>query len=316
VKHFAISGREKTKICRAAIATGAPWSEFDTNTSCAQRKWACRGRAGTIPGVVPELPEVEAVRRMLEPALVGVRIAGVEVRRANLRIPFPPGFGDRLAGQQVTTLTRRAKYLLATLSSGETLLVHLGMSGDFRVERGTLSDQGPHDHVVLVMASGATVTFNDPRRFGLMDLVPRGALTEHPVLGQLGPEPLSPEFDAVALAQACRKKKVALKVALLDQRVVAGLGNIYASEALHVAGLSPRRKAATLATASGRPRPAATRLAAAIVKVLTRAIDKPASRFRSYERAGEPCPRRGCGGTIKRIVQAGRSTFYCPTCQR
>jgi formamidopyrimidine-DNA glycosylase len=265
---------------------------------------------------VPELPEVESVRRMLEPALVGVRIDAVEVRRANLRIPFPPGFGDRLTGQQVTAVTRRAKYLLASLTSGETLLVHLGMSGDFRVERGPAAEPLAHDHVVLSLASGALVTFNDPRRFGLMDLVPRGGLEAHSVLRRLGPEPLSPEFGPEALATACRGKKVPLKVALLDQRVVAGLGNIYASEALHVAGLSPKRRASVLATRSGLPTPAAIRLARAIVKVLERAIDKPASRFRVYERAGEPCPRRGCGGAIKRIVQAGRSTFYCPTCQR
>ncbi len=265
---------------------------------------------------MPELPEVELVRRMLEPAMAGARITAVEVRRANLRIPFPAGFGDRLVGHEVRTLSRRAKYLLAALSSGETLLVHLGMSGDFRVERGVASDQGKHDHVVFAMSSGATVTFNDPRRFGLMDLVPPGALAAHPLLGALGPEPLSAEFDATVLARACRRRKVAIKVALLDQKVVAGLGNIYASEALHVAGLSPRRRAATLATRTGQPSPAARRLAAAIVKVLEHAISRPALRFRVYERAGEPCPRRGCGGTIKRIVQAGRSTFYCPKCQR
>ena len=248
--------------------------------------------------------------------MAGSRITAVEVRRANLRIPFPTGFGDRLVGRDVTAVTRRAKYLLAALSSGETLLVHLGMSGDFRVEPGAASDQGKHDHVMFVMSSGATITFNDPRRFGLMDLVPAGDLDTHAVLRRLGPEPLSPAFGPEALAAACRGKKVPLKVALLDQRVVAGLGNIYASEALHLAGLSPKRRAAVLATRSGLPTPAAKRLAGAIVKVLERAIDKPASRFRVYERAGEPCPRRGCGGTLKRIVQAGRSTFYCPTCQR
>lgn len=265
---------------------------------------------------MPELPEVELVRRMLEPALAGVRIDAVEVRRANLRIPFPAGFGDRLAGQLVVAVTRRAKYLLAALSSGETLLVHLGMSGDFRVERGAPSDQGKHDHVVFTLASGQTVTFNDPRRFGLMDLVGRDGLDAHPALRELGPEPLSAEFGAAALARACHRKKVAIKVALLDQKVVAGVGNIYASEALHVAGISPKRQAAILATRTGAPTPAAARLAAAIVKVLTRAIDKPAARFKVYERAGEPCPRRGCGGILKRIVQAGRSTFYCPRCQR
>jgi formamidopyrimidine-DNA glycosylase len=273
-------------------------------------------RAPWYDSAVPELPEVELVRRMLEPALAGVRIDAVEVRRADLRLPFPTGFGDRLTGQQVTAVTRRAKYLLAALSSGETLLVHLGMSGDFRIERGESSDQGKHDHVVFTLASGQTVTFNDPRRFGLMDLVARDGLDAHPALSALGPEPLSAEFDAAALARACRGRRVALKVALLDQRVVAGLGNIYASEALHAARLSPKRKAAILATRSGQPTPAATRLAAAIVAVLTRAIDKPSAPFKVYERAGERCPRRRCGGTINRIVQAGRSTFYCPRCQR
>ena len=250
--------------------------------------------------------------------MAGSRITAVEVRRANLRIPFPAGFGDRLIGREVTALTRRAKYLLAALSSGETLLVHLGMSGDFRVERGAASDQGKHDHVMFVMSSGATVTFNDPRRFGLMDLVPpRVARRRTRCCGGLGPEPLSAEFDAAALARACHRKKVAIKVALLDQRVVAGLGNIYASEALHggrPVATAPGRDAGDPRRAS-RP-PAARRLAAAIVKVLERAIGRPASRFRVYERAGEPCPRRGCGGTIRRIVQAGRSTFYCPKCQR
>jgi formamidopyrimidine-DNA glycosylase len=149
-----------------------------------------------------------------------------------------------------------------------------------------------------------------------MDLVPRESLAAHAVLLTLGPEPLSRDFSAATLARACRRKKVAVKVALLDQKVVAGLGNIYASEALHLAGVSPRRKASALATRTGQPTEAAKRVATAIVKVLTHAIDKPASRFRIYERAGEACPRRGCGGTIKRIVQAGRSTFYCPTCQR
>jgi formamidopyrimidine-DNA glycosylase len=265
---------------------------------------------------VPELPEVESVRRMLEPALVGVRIDAVEVRRANLRIPFPAGFGDRLTGQRVTAVTRRAKYLLAALSSGETLLVHLGMSGDFRIEHGQPTEPEAHDHVVFSLASGALVTFNDPRRFGLMDLVPRGELEAHAVLRGLGPEPLSPAFGPEALAAACRGKKVPLKVALLDQRVVAGLGNIYASEALFVARLSPRRRASTIATPSGQPRPAATKLAAAIVTVLEHAIAHPAARFRVYERAGARCPHRGCGGTIRRTVQAGRSTYFCPVCQR
>ena len=244
--------------------------------------------------------------------MAGSRITAVEVRRANLRIPFPAGFGDRLIGREVTALTRRAKYLLAALSSGETLLIHLGMSGDFRVERGAASDQGKHDHVMFVMSSGMTITFNDPRRFGLMDLVPAGALDAHPVIGGLGPEPLSAEFDAATLARACHRKKVAIKVALLDQRVVAGLGNIYASEALHVARLSPKRRASTLATRGGRPTPSARRLAAAIPKVLERAIGRPASRFRVYEHAGDACPRRGCGGTIKRYRAGGPLDVLLP----
>jgi formamidopyrimidine-DNA glycosylase len=275
---------------------------------------------------VPELPEVETVRLMLEPALAGARFDAVLLRRANLRTPFPAAFEDRLVGQAVAALTRRAKYLLATLTSGETLIVHLGMSGWFRVERalgpafegpaGGSDDDPKHDHVVFRMSNGTLVTFNDPRRFGLMDLAARDALHEHPALKGLGPEPLSTDFDAAALARACHRKKIAIKVALLDQRVVAGVGNIYASEALHDARISPRRRASAIATASGAPRPAATALAASIVKVLARAIARPHARFKVYERSGDGCPRRGCSGTIRRVVQAGRSTYYCPACQR
>lgn len=263
---------------------------------------------------------------MLAPVMTGVRVEALLVRRANLRIPFPAGFEERLVGHTVTAVTRRAKYLLATLSSGETLIVHLGMSGWFRVERalgpefeaepGDSDDDPKHDHVVFRLASGMLVTFNDPRRFGLMDLAARGALDSHAALKDLGPEPLSADFDATALARACRRKKVPIKVALLDQTVVAGVGNIYASEACFEARISPKRKASTIATSSGSPRPQAEALAAAVVKVLERAIAKPTARFKVYERAGSPCPRRACEGTITRIVQAGRSTFYCPTCQR
>jgi formamidopyrimidine-DNA glycosylase len=175
--------------------------------------------------------------------------------------------------------------------------------------------------VVFSMSSGAVITFNDPRRFGLMLLLTPAALARHPVLSRLGLEPLSSEFDAATLARACRGRKTSLKVALLDQRIVAGLGNIYASEALHVARLSPFRRASTIATRSGTPREAAYRLAAAIKQVLTRAIDRESgayrgARFRVYDREGEPCPRRGCGRVIRRRTQAGRSTFYCPVCQR
>lgn len=258
--------------------------------------------------------------------MTGARFDGVLLRRANLRIPFPAAFEARLVGHRVTALSRRAKYLLATLSSGETLIVHLGMSGWFRVERASGpgfepetadgDDDPKHDHVVFRMSTGTLVTFNDPRRFGLMDLAERGALDTHPALKALGPEPLSPAFDAVALARACRKKTIAIKVALLDQRVVGGVGNIYASEACFEARLSPKRRASTIAAANGTPRPAAHALAAAVVKVLRRAIERPQARFKVYERAGQPCPRRGCTGTIRRLVQAARSTFYCPTCQR
>jgi formamidopyrimidine-DNA glycosylase len=281
---------------------------------------------------VPELPEVEAVRRRLEPVMAGARFDEVVLRRPDLRTPFPRRFRVRLVGCTVLALTRRAKYLVAALSSEETLLMHLGMSGSFHLLPAGTVEGSPggrradgldrHDHVVFRMSSGALVTFNDPRRFGFMDLVPAGQLAAHPVLGALGPEPLSPEFDAFALARACRGRKTSLKVALLDQHVVAGLGNIYVSEALHAAGLSPFRLASTIATASGLPRPTAHRLAAAIKQVLTRAIDRRAgaayrsSRFRVYDRPGESCTTRRCGGTIARRTQAGRSTFYCRGCQR
>jgi formamidopyrimidine-DNA glycosylase len=283
---------------------------------------------------LPELPEVESVRRRLDPVMTGARFDAVLARRPDLRIAFPAQFTGRLVGQTVVALGRRAKYLVAELSSGETLLMHLGMSGSFRVEvageaqpigDAAGAEAGRHDHVVFHMSSGAVVTFNDPRRFGFMDLVPAGLLERHPVLGALGPEPLSPAFNAAALALACRGKRVSLKVALLDQRVVAGLGNIYASEALHLAGLSPYRLASTIATPSGLPRATAHRLAAAIKKVLIKAIARKStaayrssrgSRFRVYERENEPCLTAGCRGTIKRRTQAGRSTFYCPICQK
>jgi len=269
--------------------------------------------------------------------MVRARIERVDVRRPDLRRAFPERFAERLAGRRVEALTRRAKYLLASLSSGETLLVHLGMSGWFRVERDgpaarTGTDQAsgeppqaarePHDHVVFHMSSGKAVVFNDPRRFGMMDLAPTADLNAHPALSGLGPEPLSADFDAAALARACRGKKTSLKAALLDQRVVAGLGNIYASEALHVAGLSPGRRASTLATPTGAPREAAVRLAAAIKRVLESAVARQSgplyrdSRFLVYDREDERCLKRKCSGTIRRRTQGGRSTFYCPVCQR
>ena len=277
---------------------------------------------------MPELPEVEAVRRRLAPVMRGATIDRVELRRANLRRPFPQDFARRLEGRRIRSVFRRGKYLLVELDSGDHLLMHLGMSGSFRVDRaarrrGRTGSVPPdrHDHVIFTLSNGAVVTFNDPRRFGMMDVVGDRLLAEHQAFAAMGPEPLAARFDAAALAAACAGKRVAVKVALLDQRTVAGLGNIYASEALHLAHLSPLRRASTLATPSGRPRPHAARLAAAIKDGLRQAIARKArygggNRFRVYEHEGEPCPTRGCHGTIRRITQAGRSTFYCPTCQR
>jgi formamidopyrimidine-DNA glycosylase len=274
---------------------------------------------------MPELPEVEAVRRELLPAMEGARFERVVVRRKDLRRPFPRRFAARLTGRTVRELQRRGKYLLAELSSDESLLMHLGMSGWFRVEADGDSigaAAGPHDHVVFHMSSGAAVIFNDPRRFGVMDLVAPGRLAGHRSLGAMGAEPLDPAFDGAALARACAGKRTSLKAALLDQRVVAGLGNIYASEALHLAGLSPRRRASTIATPSGLPKASAHRLARAIKTVLRRAIarsERPSargSRFRVYDRAGERCTTAHCRGTIRRFAQSGRSTFFCPECQQ
>lgn len=262
--------------------------------------------------------------------MVRSHIDGVELHRPDLREPFPRRFVNRLTGETVLSLDRRGKYLLASLASGETLLMHLGMSGSFRLERdrrmagrhAALATRGPHDHVVFHMSSGKAVVFTDPRRFGVMDLIPAGWLGSHPALSRLGPEPLSHDFDAPALARACRGKKTSLKAALLDQRVVAGLGNIYAAEALHVAGLSPHRRASTLATPAGAPRDAAHRLVSAITRVLEKAIARQSKaayrddRFLVYDRQGEPCSKKHCRGTIRCRAQGGRSTFYCPVCQR
>jgi formamidopyrimidine-DNA glycosylase len=296
---------------------------------------------------MPELPEVETVRRGLEAAMDGERITRVEVRRPDLRWPLPKDFAQRLRGKRVTGVGRRAKYLLVDLSSGDVLVMHLGMSGSFHVFLGRekrpdehlgryyheRSKHLAHDHVVFHLASGASVTFNDPRRFGSMKLVARAELEGEPLLRGLGPEPLGNAFDAALLASACRGKKTSLKAALLDQRVVAGLGNIYVCEALHRAHLSPKRRASTLAERDGAPNERAARLVDAIKAVLTRAIKDGGSslrdhrltngelgmfqhHFRVYDRAGEPCRTTDCGGTIKRIVQNGRSTFYCPVCQK
>jgi formamidopyrimidine-DNA glycosylase len=286
---------------------------------------------------LPELPEVEYVRRLLKPAMQGARIERAVVRRPDLRYPFGDDFVARLEGQAVMALTRRAKYLVAQLESGDSLVMHLGMSGWFRVvrqgqrtspvrfyyERSRLE---AHDHVVFEMSSGAAVIFNDPRRFGFMKVMDPAAVAADPALGALGPEPLDRTFTAARLAAALsRRSKVSLKAALLDQRVVAGLGNIYVCEALHRARLSPKRRAASIVSRRGAaapsPSPKAVALVEAIKTTLRQAIAKghradASDRFLVYDREGRRCPRRGCGGTITRIVQAGRSTFYCPVCQR
>jgi formamidopyrimidine-DNA glycosylase len=288
---------------------------------------------------MPELPEVETVRRGLAPVMEGQSFAKVEVRRGDLRWPLPRGFAQTLHGKTVEGLGRRAKYLLADLSSGDVLLMHLGMSGSFRVGKDSApgkyyyerSKSTAHDHVVFHMSNGATVTFNDPRRFGSMKLVSRAKLENEPLLRALGPEPLGNEFDAAMLAKACAGKKTSLKAALSDQRVVAGLGNIYVCEALFRARLSPKRRASTIADRHGNPNERAEKLVDAIKAVLTDAIEAGGSslrdhrradgslgdfqhNFKAYDREGQPCP--DSKGTIKRIVQVGRSTFYCPSCQK
>jgi formamidopyrimidine-DNA glycosylase len=293
---------------------------------------------------MPELPEVETVRRGLAPVMEGARFAKVVAHRRDLRWPLPKDFAARLEGRTVVGLGRRAKYLLADLSSGDVLIMHLGMSGSFRVFRDgdertpgkyhhERSQHLAHDHVVFHMGNGAIVTFNDPRRFGSMKIVARVALGEEPLLRALGPEPLGNEFDAAMLARACRGKKTSLKAALSDQRIVAGLGNIYVCEALHRARLSPNRRASTIAAKSGAPNERAERLVDAIRAVLGDAIAAGGSSlrdhrrtdgelglfqhdFRVYDREGRRCPTRGCRGTVRRIVQTGRSTFFCPVCQK
>ncbi len=317
---------------------------------------------------MPELPEVETVRRGLQPVMEGSTIVRAEARRKDLRFPFQKDFVARLEGQVVTGLGRRAKYLLADLASGDVLLMHLGMSGSFRVtEREDQKTPGKfhhprnedraHDHVVFHMSSGAAVVFNDPRRFGYMKIIARHALEGEPLLSGLGPEPLGNEFDAAMLARSCANKKTSLKAALLDQRVVAGLGNIYVCEALFRSHLSPRRLAATLATkagprkddaagqrksvaagqrksvAGGEPTDHAKRLVDAIHAVLNQAIRAGGSSLRDhrqtsgelgyfqhsfqvYDREGEKCQTAGCSGIVRRFTQNGRSTFWCPKCQK
>ncbi len=292
---------------------------------------------------MPELPEVETVRRGLAPVMLGARIDKVVLRRADIRFPFPASFERRLTGRRIVDMSRRAKYLLFRLDSDETLIAHLGMSGSFRIEKTAVSTPGSflherskdpkHDHVVMVLDNGYVVTYNDPRRFGFMDLAPTGALAEHPRLSGLGAEPLAPDFDAHCLAKLFAGARTSLKAALLDQKRIAGLGNIYACEALFRARLAPTRQARILADARGAPTRAAAAIAEAIRNVLEEAIVAGGSTlrdhrqangelgyfqhvFKVYDREGQPCVRERCRGIIARTVHSGRSTFYCPVCQK
>jgi formamidopyrimidine-DNA glycosylase len=293
---------------------------------------------------MPELPEVETVRRGLAPAMEGARFKKVEMRRRDLRWPLPKDFVKRLEGQKVEGVGRRAKYLTVDVSSGDVLLMHLGMSGSFRVvkDRGKELQPGSyhhdkgklekHDHIVFHMSNGSVVTFNDPRRFGSMKIVARVKIDEEPLLRFIGPEPLGNEFDAAMLAKACAGKNTSLKAALLDQRVVAGLGNIYVCEALFRARLSPKRRASTIADRNGKPNGKARALVDAIKAVLHDAIKAGGSSLRDhrradgslgdfqhnflvYDREGRPCSS-ACKGKVKRFTQNGRSTFWCSGCQK
>jgi formamidopyrimidine-DNA glycosylase len=295
---------------------------------------------------MPELPEVETVRSGLEPVLTGRSFVRVEQRRPDLRFPLPDRFAERLTGRRVLRLDRRAKYILVHLDRDEVLAVHLGMTGRLIVSNGgperdlTLGQyvyehgkDAKHDHLVFTMSGGAIVTYNDARRFGYMTLIPERELANDAFFAGLGVEPLSDDLNGAYLAQRARGRKADLKAFLMDQRIVAGLGNIYVCEALFRAGLSPWKPAARLATKTGKPTPAAERLAAEIKAVLTDAIHAGGSTLRDYKRAdgtsglfqnefsvygreGEPCTRPGCRGTVARRTQGGRSTFYCPVCQR
>lgn len=293
---------------------------------------------------MPELPEVETVCRGLAPVMVGARLSKVDQRRPDLRFPFPEAFTEQIEGRTVRAITRRAKFIQAHLDGDLVLIMHLGMSGRFTIETPDTAHQpghfvhdvggiAAHDHVVFTLSNGARVTYNDPRRFGYMDLAPRDGIDANKHFAGLGVEPLGNAFNAHHLARCARGRKQDLKAFLLDQRNVAGLGNIYVCEALFRAHLSPRRKAGTLALKSGGPSPRAERLVAAIKAVLTDAIAAGGSSLRDYahadgslgyfqhtfavyDREGAPCSHCGCAGHVRRITQAGRSTFFCGHCQR
>lgn len=286
---------------------------------------------------MPELPEVETVRRGLEPVLSGARLTRVRANRPDLRFPLPDGFVQRLTGASILRLDRRAKYLLAPLDRGDTLVMHLGMTGRFEIAspEGSIRPgdfarevrpDDKHAHVIFETEEGAVVTYHDPRRFGFMDLIATDRVDRHPWFATMGPEPLGEAFDARTLVKAFANRKQGPKTLLLDQKTVAGLGNIYVCEALHRARISPFKPSGMIAGKRLGP------LTTAIKEVLAEAVEVGGStlkdfaaadgalgyfqhRFRVYDREGEPCPTAGCKGVIAREVQAGRSTFFCPVCQ-
>lgn len=296
---------------------------------------------------MPELPEVETVRRGLAPAMEGALLTKAELRRADLRFPFPPDFTDRITGQRIVALSRRAKYLLIELENGDDIIAHLGMSGSFRVEMDAAEAETPgifhmprgkdekHDHVVFHLQSPAgrgRVVYNDPRRFGFMDIARHADLAGHAFFRGMGAEPTGNLLDETLLAARFAGKSQPLKSALLDQKNIAGLGNIYVCEALWRAALSPLKPAGALVDKKGKAKPALAVLTQSIRDVIFDAIAAGGSSLRDhiqtdgslgyfqhtfsvYDQEGKPCRRAGCGGTVTRIVQTGRSTFYCPTCQ-
>ncbi|MCR9212762.1 MAG: bifunctional DNA-formamidopyrimidine glycosylase/DNA-(apurinic or apyrimidinic site) lyase [Proteobacteria bacterium] len=276
---------------------------------------------------MPELPEVETVCRGLENALLDDVFTEISLRRKNLRFPFPDGFTDALTGKKITRIYRRAKYILLTLEDGTVMIGHLGMTGSFRIDKGKLIEPDKHDHVIFETLNGLTVRYHDPRRFGFMMLSSNDTLDSHPQLAGIGPEPLGNSFNGPELAIRLKDRKAPIKAALLDQKVVAGVGNIYACEALFRSRISPKRKSHTI---KGKR---AQDLAGSVREVLEEAIASGGStlrnysqtsgelgyfqhRFQVYDQEGKDCPNDSCNGQIKRLVQSGRSTFYCPKCQR
>ncbi|USG61353.1 bifunctional DNA-formamidopyrimidine glycosylase/DNA-(apurinic or apyrimidinic site) lyase [Sneathiella marina] len=276
---------------------------------------------------MPELPEVETVCRGLEQALVGDKFEKITLRRENLRFPFALNFAEALEAKKIISLRRRAKYILMTLEDGTVMIGHLGMSGSFRIDQGIVSEYEKHDHIVFHTENGITVRYHDPRRFGFMMLTNTDEMDKHPQLANIGPEPLGNEFGGPQLAERLAGRAAPVKTALLDQKVVAGIGNIYACEALFRSHISPKRKSSTI---KGKR---ADLLAEAVRHVLNEAIASGGStlrnysqtsgelgyfqhRFQVYDKEGSDCPNEMCSGSVKRLIQSGRSTFYCPSCQR